>query len=56
MIGLHVLSTFYLFVVDVLADDIEPDGEALSIASLSTTCAGIANEDFGLVTMLLPPK
>ncbi len=39
-------------VVDVLANDIEPDGEALSVSSLSTTCAGTASEDFGLVTMV----
>ncbi len=39
-------------VVDVLANDIEPDGEALSIAILSTTCTGSISEDFGLVTMV----
>jgi len=37
--------------VDVLANDSEPDGEALSVAILSTTCNGSAAEDLGLVTM-----
>lgn len=43
-----------VIVVDVLANDVESDGEALTIAALSTTCSGSLSEDFGLVT-LQPP-
>ena len=38
-------------VVDVLANDTEPDGEALSVTSLTTTCAGTVSADLGLVIM-----
>lgn len=38
-------------VVDVLANDAEPDGEALTVTSLSTTCTGTVSESLGLVTM-----
>ena len=38
-------------VVDVLANDSEPDGEALTVTSLSTTCNGTVAGDLGLVTM-----
>ena len=38
-------------IVDVLANDSEPDGEALTVGSLSTTCAGSLAEGFGLVTL-----
>ena len=41
-------------VIDVLANDVEPDGEALSVSVLSTTCGGTVSEDFGLVS-LVPP-
>ena len=39
-----------VLVVDVLANDVEPDGEALAVDMLSTTCPGTLSEDFGLVT------
>ncbi|MEE8507948.1 MAG: Ig-like domain-containing protein [Myxococcota bacterium] len=38
-------------VVDVLANDVEPDGEALAVTPLSTTCTGILGEDLGLLTL-----
>ena len=38
-------------VVDVLANDSEPDGEALTVGSLSTTCPGTVSEDLGLMTL-----
>ena len=38
-------------VVDVLANDTEPDGEALTVTGLSTTCNGTVAADLGLVTM-----
>ena len=38
-------------VVDVLANDVDPDGEALAVTSLSTTCNGTVSEALGLVTM-----
>ncbi len=40
-------------VIDVLANDLEPDGEALTVGNLSTTCSGAVSEDFGLVTLAL---
>jgi|GEM_PF-3998030 len=40
-----------VLVVDVLANDVEPDGEALAIDNLSTTCTGTLSEDLGLVTL-----
>ena len=40
-------------VVDVLANDSEPDGEALTVGSLSTTCPGTVSEDLGLVTLFV---
>ncbi len=40
-------------VIDVLANDLEPDGEVLTVGNLSTTCAGTVSEDFGLVTLTL---
>ncbi len=40
-----------IVVVDVLANDIEPDGEALTLDNLSTTCTGTVSEDLGLVTL-----
>ncbi|MEE8524451.1 MAG: cadherin-like domain-containing protein, partial [Thermoanaerobaculia bacterium] len=40
-----------VLVVDVLANDVEPDGEALTIDNLSTTCTGTVSEDLGLVTL-----
>ncbi len=43
-----------LMVIDVLANDLEPDGEALTVTSVTTACAGTLGEDFGLVS-LLPP-
>ncbi len=43
-----------MMVIDVLANDLEPDGEALTVTSVTTDCAGTLSEDFGLVT-LLPP-
>lgn len=41
-----------VLVVDVLANDFEPDGEALSISAASTTCAGTLSEDLGLLSLL----
>ena len=38
-------------IIDVLANDSEPDGEALTVGRLTTTCAGSLAEDFGLVTL-----
>jgi Bacterial Ig domain len=38
-------------VVDVLANDSEPDGEALTVGNLSTTCTGTVSQDLGLVTL-----
>ena len=38
--------------VDVLANDLEPDGEALTVTSVATTCNGTVSEDFGVVTMV----
>jgi Bacterial Ig domain len=43
-----------LIIVDVLANDVEPNGEALTVTNISTTCAGTLAEDFGLVS-LEPP-
>ena len=43
-----------LIVVDVLANDVEPDGEALTVVSVATTCAGTLSEGFGLIS-LQPP-
>ncbi len=40
-----------LLVIDVLANDDEPDGEALTVTSVSTTCDGTVNEAFGLVSL-----
>jgi len=40
-----------VLVVDVLANDLEPDGEALAVTPLSTTCSGTLSEDLGLVTL-----
>ncbi len=40
-------------VIDVLANDLEPDGEVLTVGNLSTTCAGTVGGDFGLVTLTL---
>ncbi len=40
-----------LMVIDVLANDMEPDGEALTVTVLSTTCGGMVSEDFGLVSL-----
>lgn len=39
-------------VIDVLANDLEPDGEALTVTSVSTTCAGTVSEDFALVSLV----
>ena len=39
-------------VVDVLANDFEPDGESLAIINLTTTCDASVSEDFGLVLLL----
>ena len=39
--------------VDVLANDSDPDGEDLEVLGLSTTCGGTVSEDFGLVTLAL---
>jgi hypothetical protein len=38
-------------VVDVLGNDSEPDGEALAVGNLTTTCSGTVSEDLGLVTL-----
>ncbi len=46
-----VYSGGSMVVVDVLANDVEPDGEALTLDNLSTTCTGTVSEDLGLVTL-----
>ncbi len=38
-------------VIDVLANDSEPDGQAMSIVQLSTTCPAMVAVDFGLVRL-----
>ena len=38
----------------VLANDLEEDGEALTLTSVTTTCAGSVSEDLGLVTLIQP--
>ncbi len=40
-----------LVLIDVLANDVEPDGEAMTVATGATTCAGTVSEDFGLVSL-----
>ncbi len=40
-----------LMLIDVLANDVEPDGEALTVIIGSTTCDGTVSEDFGLVSL-----
>ncbi len=40
-----------LMVIDVLANDAEPDGEALTLVDVDTDCDGIASHDFGLVSL-----
>ena len=39
--------------VDVLANDVERDGEALEVAMLSTTCPGVVSLDFDLMTLTI---
>ncbi len=40
-----------LVLIDVLANDVEPDGEAMTVTTGTTTCAGAVSEDFGLVSL-----
>jgi len=42
-------------VVDVLANDSDPDGEALSVAVVGWTCHGTVEESLGLVTLSPDP-
>ncbi len=37
--------------IDVLANDVEPDGEAMTVTTGTTTCDGAVSEDFGLVSL-----
>jgi len=39
-------------VVDVLANDAEPDGEALTVVLGTKTCTGILTTDFGVVRLV----
>lgn len=41
-------------IIDVLANDIEPDGEAMTVAVTMDNCEGAVSADFGLVS-LHPP-
>ncbi len=40
-----------LVLIDVLANDLEPDGEGMTVTISSETCAGTVSEDFGLVSL-----
>ncbi len=40
-----------LVLIDVLANDVEPDGEAMTVITGATTCAGAVGEDLGLVSL-----
>ncbi len=43
--------------IDVLANDVEPDGEALTIIDVTTTCSGVVSADLGLVLLEpMPPS
>ncbi|MCP3937681.1 MAG: hypothetical protein GY708_20195 [Actinomycetia bacterium] len=43
--------------IDVLANDVEPDGEALTIIEVTTTCSGVVTVDLGLVLLEpMPPS
>ncbi len=43
-----------LMLIDVLANDHEPDGEALAVTSVTSDCGGTLSHDLGLIS-LLPP-
>lgn len=38
-------------IIDVLANDTEPDGEAMTVTLTSDTCDGVVTTDFGLVIL-----
>ena len=43
--------------IDVLANDVEPDGEALTIVDVTTDCSGTVSTDLGLVVLEpMPPS